>query len=357
MAYAVRPNPRAAEEEVEAPHRRRRLAAASARDRVEATTPAPASRPLVDPRYRFLARFGATILSGGIAAIPMALYHYQAELRLVPQEVWFVGYILAHRWTDALPFPSLRRMSRRTGVSTQMLHRYKQSLIEKGYLVTIPRHRPSGGRTSNYYDFTELFKALEESLLHDKRGAGWTPSVDDDGGDDGGDGDGGARPAETHGQKRPCNPDQRALTGVDHLTVLGGGAPETPAPALAELPAPARQNAPRKQTPLVQIPSLEPEARGTRVPRGTPKRPSQGAEEHAPWQRALTKLAEELSPATISAWIEPLVCEPPPAGAPPGTPIRLRCASVFQLQQINRRYRTAIERALGAPVELVLAAA
>src|SRR5690349_12870013 len=74
-----------------------------------------AAAPATDPRYRFLSRFGATLLSGGIAAIPMALYHYQAELGLAPQEVWFVGYILAHRWTDALPYPSLRRMSRRTG--------------------------------------------------------------------------------------------------------------------------------------------------------------------------------------------------------------------------------------------------
>jgi len=44
----------------------------------------------VDPRYRFLARFGATILSGGIAAIPMALYHYQSELALIPQVVRWI---------------------------------------------------------------------------------------------------------------------------------------------------------------------------------------------------------------------------------------------------------------------------
>jgi hypothetical protein len=118
-------------------------------------------------------------LSGGIAAIPMALYHYQAELGLVPQEVWFVGYILAHRWTSALPYPSLRRMSRRTGVSTQMLHRYKQSLIEKGYLATIARHRPSGGRTSNFYDFSNLFIALEQMLRRDRRAQSWQPTADE----------------------------------------------------------------------------------------------------------------------------------------------------------------------------------
>ncbi|HET7772152.1 MAG TPA: hypothetical protein VFN74_25490 [Chloroflexota bacterium] len=345
MAYAVPPSPCAAEEEVEAPPRRR-LAVPSTPPRGEATIPLSASRPLVDPRYRFLARFGATILSGGIAAIPMALYHYQAALGLIPQEVWFVGYILAHRWTDALPFPSLRRMSRRTGVSTQMLHRYKQSLIEKGYLTTIPRHRPSGGRTSNYYDFTALFKALEESLQHDKRGTGWMPSVDDDGGDDGGE-----------GIEAAPHPDQPTLTGVNQLTVIGDGEPAVSGPTLAELTAPARQNVPPKKTPNVQIPSLEPAQREARVPRGTPKRPSHSAGDRGPWEEALAKLAQELSSATISAWLEPLVCEPPAPDAPPGTPIRLRCASVFQLQQVNRRYRTAIERALGAPIELILTAA
>ncbi len=127
-------------------------------------------RDAADHRYRFLSRFGSVILSGGIAAIPKALYMYSAELGLIPQEVWFVGYILAHRWTAELPFPSLRKMSVHTGVSPQMLHRYKNSLIEKGYLETIQRTRPSGGRTSNYYDFSGLFQALEDLLLRDNGG-------------------------------------------------------------------------------------------------------------------------------------------------------------------------------------------
>ena len=347
---------------VEAPQRRRLAvpspSAAERGDRGEVAS--GPGRPLVDPRYRFLARFGATILSGGIAAIPMALYHYQAGLGLVPQEVWFVGYILAHRWTDSLPFPSLRRMSRRTGVSTQMLHRYKQSLIEKGYLTTIPRHRPSGGRTSNYYDFTALFKALEECLLQDRRGAGWMPSADDDGGDDGGPDGGSDRTArfdpdpEAQG---PAYPYQPALTEVGQPAVSGVDPPGGIVPVHQERPAPGRQNVPRKQTPSVQTPSLEPERKEARVPRGTPERPSRISGSANLWQRTLAALAGELSPATIGAWIEPLVCEPPPPGAPAGTPVRLVCASAFHLQHINRRYRAALERAIGAPVELLLPAA
>ena len=70
-------------------------------------------------------------------------------------------------------------MSRRTGISTQMLHRYKQSLVEKGYLATIPRHRPSGGRTSNSYDFSGLFARLEQLLRRDRRDPAWQPTADE----------------------------------------------------------------------------------------------------------------------------------------------------------------------------------
>jgi hypothetical protein len=49
--------------------------------------------PHTDPRRErgFLERFGATILQGGIAPVPTTLYFYQAELGLLPQEVWFIG--------------------------------------------------------------------------------------------------------------------------------------------------------------------------------------------------------------------------------------------------------------------------
>ena len=343
----MRPNHDAAEEEVEAPHRRRlatpSTTAASHGDQHSTAEPPQATRPLVDPRYRFLARFGATILSGGIAAIPMALYHYQAELSLVPQEVWFVGYILAHRWSDALPFPSLRRMSRRTGISTQMLHRYKQSLIEKGYLATIPRHRPSGGRTSNYYDFTGLFRALEELLQRDRRDASWGPSLDDDAGDD------------------SASPDQFPLPGGTQLTAPGPAEALHTGPAPPVAPAPARQNVPRNKIPVVQIVSTEEENVETRVPRQTPKRDLRN-DESAPkpvidphWAAALERLSQELTPAAFSAWIAPL--EPVPAVSP-GTSdgedrLTLRCSSSFHLHQVDRRYREAIERALGRQIGLI----
>src|SRR6476661_642656 len=126
--------------------------------------------PGADKSYTFLARYGSTILRGGIAAIPTALFTYQALLDLSPQEVWFISYILAHKWDEDLPYPSLRKMAERTGLSVRQLHRIKDAIVEKGYLLLVPRHRAEdGGQDSNAYDFGGLFGRIEELLRADGR--------------------------------------------------------------------------------------------------------------------------------------------------------------------------------------------
>ena len=126
--------------------------------------------PAPDKARTFLARYGATVLRGGIAAIPTALFTYGALLELSPQETWFISYILAHKWDEDLPYPSLRRMAERTGLSVRQLHRIKDAIVEKGYLVLVPRHRAEdGGQDSNAYDFSGLFGRIEELLRVDGR--------------------------------------------------------------------------------------------------------------------------------------------------------------------------------------------
>lgn len=106
-------------------------------------------------------RFGETILSGGVAAIPFALFRYQAELNLAPEEVWFAAYVLAFKWGEGLPYPSLRKMEKATGVPRRRLHRIKDRLTRKGYLDVINQQREDGGQERNLYDFSGLFDALK----------------------------------------------------------------------------------------------------------------------------------------------------------------------------------------------------
>jgi len=133
----------------------------------------------------FLARYGETIVRGGIASIPSALYRYQGELKLAPQLVWFISAILVHKWNDELPSPSLKRMAEQTGVSRVSLHKYQAELVQAGWLKVINRQSSQGGKDTNYYDFEALFRRLAECLDRDKRPRGEETSPSQSGGQDG----------------------------------------------------------------------------------------------------------------------------------------------------------------------------
>jgi hypothetical protein len=129
----------------------------------------------------FLTRFGQVIVRHGVAAIPAALYHYQGELQLSAQEVWFISSVLSHKWTEDMPHPNLKRMERETGVQERTLRRYKQRLCQCGYLISYPRYDSSGRQDSNYYDFGPLFGHIRDLLRMEAR---QTNPISADGSDD-----------------------------------------------------------------------------------------------------------------------------------------------------------------------------
>ncbi|HYP40803.1 MAG TPA: helix-turn-helix domain-containing protein [Chloroflexia bacterium] len=115
----------------------------------------------------FAARFGRVILQHGVAAIPSALYHFQGKLGLTAQQVWFVSYILAHKWADALPHPSLNKMARCTGVDRRVLQYRCAELTNLGLMQIYPRYGEQGDQNTNYFDFSGLFEQLEAILLEE----------------------------------------------------------------------------------------------------------------------------------------------------------------------------------------------
>lgn len=117
-----------------------------------------------DRDMSFMARFGRVIARYGVAAIPQALFTYQAALGLSPQQVWFIAYIFSYQWRKAFPYPSIVKMAARTGYSTVQLHEIKASLVKAGYLDIVSRSTQSGGRDSNAYDFSKLFDAIRAQL-------------------------------------------------------------------------------------------------------------------------------------------------------------------------------------------------
>ena len=127
--------------------------------------PAPPDEEPDTPRDgSFVARYGRLIAQVGIAAIPQAVFTQQAALQLTAQQIWFIGYILAHRWTTAVPHPSLVRMAERTGYGVRQLHNIKDSLVQQGYLTLVARYSSQGGKDTNGYDFSGLFDAISRQL-------------------------------------------------------------------------------------------------------------------------------------------------------------------------------------------------
>ena len=94
----------------------------------------------------FEARFGRAILQHGIAAIPSAIFHYQGEIELKAQHVWFISYILSHKWDEDLPYPSLSNMARCAGVTLRNIQFIKSDLCRAGMLAVTERYNGKGGR-------------------------------------------------------------------------------------------------------------------------------------------------------------------------------------------------------------------
>ncbi len=158
-----------------------RLEAAIAGERGEdngfAAEDSPEPAPEEHAPRSFVARYGRVIVQKGIAAVPRAIFAQQAALGLTPQQVWFVSYILGHRWTTQLPHPSLRRMARRTGYSEQHIHNLKEELVTLGYLHLVHRHGAGGGQDTNGYDFSGLLSAITARLHREDRSTPEQPST------------------------------------------------------------------------------------------------------------------------------------------------------------------------------------
>jgi DNA-binding transcriptional ArsR family regulator len=82
-------------------------------------------------------------------------------------------------------------------------------------------------------------------------------------------------------------------------------------------------------------------------------------EEDDRWALARRRLEADVTPAAFGAWLRPLVWVRPgdaPAAGDNGAPghLVLGCGSTFHRDQVERRYRAAIEAAVGGPVELVV---
>lgn len=113
------------------------------------------------------ARFGKTIVGKKWGVIPFALYLHQKELELDIHDVWFLTWLIMHKWTEKKPYPSIAKMSRITGKSESYIRSISKDLRERGYLLVEKRIRDDGGQNSNEYNLDPLFRRIEGLILNE----------------------------------------------------------------------------------------------------------------------------------------------------------------------------------------------
>ena len=110
--------------------------------------------------HRLSVRFGEEILARGHTAIPNLVLNYYVRLGLSGPELLFTIHVWQHWWSDRDPYPSLRTIAARMGISVRQAKRYVESLEHKGFLRVVERFLPDGSQTTNEFDYSPLIRAV-----------------------------------------------------------------------------------------------------------------------------------------------------------------------------------------------------
>ncbi|MCL4543013.1 MAG: helix-turn-helix domain-containing protein [Chloroflexi bacterium] len=117
--------------------------------------------------YRLSVRFGQEILARGHTAIPNLVLSYYTKLGISGPELLFTIHVWQHWWSDRDPYPSLRTIATRMGISVRQAKRYVESLEHKGFLRVVERFLPNGSQTTNEFDYSPLIRAVVDAARSD----------------------------------------------------------------------------------------------------------------------------------------------------------------------------------------------
>lgn len=110
-------------------------------------------------------KWGIEVAQRGFTQIPNYLLLINQFLdqphRLSPVELLIVLQLVGSWWKkDELPFPSMKTLARRCGVSERQVQRSVNSLVQKGFLARTKRRGERGIIASNAYNLQPLVAVL-----------------------------------------------------------------------------------------------------------------------------------------------------------------------------------------------------
>lgn len=117
-----------------------------------------------------LSKWGSAVASRGFTQIPNYLLQINMfvheDHQLSATETLILIHLIATWWKqDEMPFPSMRTLAERSGISERQVQRAIKALEEKRYL-TKAKKKVKTVISSNVYDLTPTVKILEEVAEH-----------------------------------------------------------------------------------------------------------------------------------------------------------------------------------------------
>lgn len=110
----------------------------------------------VKTNYAFANKWTPRIAQKGYAALPNLLIEHQADLGITPSEMAVVIGLLAKKWSKSNPYPSVKTLSRQSGLAANTVRNQLRRLERKGL---IKRQFRQGA--SSEYDFAPMVERLE----------------------------------------------------------------------------------------------------------------------------------------------------------------------------------------------------
>ena len=95
-------------------------------------------------------------MEGGWTAVPRTFLTAHAELDITATQAMLVLQIMAYKWDERLPFPSISKIAKHLGIGVSQVRAHLQRLEKAGLL----KRRYRKGRSTEY-DFSELLRKLE----------------------------------------------------------------------------------------------------------------------------------------------------------------------------------------------------
>lgn len=112
-------------------------------------------------------KWGQVIAERGFAQVPnylIQINHFlDDEHQIKPVEMLILVQLVGAWWKkDTLPFPSMKTLATRCGVSDRQIQRALNQLEKSGLIARTKRRTDTGIRATNAYDLTPLVNKLGE---------------------------------------------------------------------------------------------------------------------------------------------------------------------------------------------------